>query len=870
MYSKSSLRQKKKTSLASARRRLRPTGEEQAQMWTEEGSFERTRDEGDQDIASCPELQERQGDTVVLFIFQLEANTERHQIAADIASGIPAMYESREAVIVECFLSEFFFQPEWCRACVTPVESEWDLEASGAKEGDLRTRRDVSLTDRRHCAGGDQQPPGRVDTTGRVTSLVEEMVRRSLDAYIITNEDEHVSEYVSDYDKRRTFISGFSGSAGTAVVLQDGRRALWTDGRYFLTADMQLDCEWLLMKTKEPGVPSMSEWLAEQLTAGARVGLDPALTSGTHFIQLQQRLNKSGLLLVGESTNLVDQVWPEEQRPPRVEDELFVHEIEYSGLKWTKKVAQVREEMKKEEVDLLVLTTLDEVAWLLNLRGNDIPYSTVFRSYLLVDHSDVTLFIASGRIPPVVDFHLHIGQCFDNVCFHQASHDSLVPRLQAAAQDPKVKRVLLPKKYAFSGGASYAIYSAVPAEKRHEAVSPVLLLKARKNEVEFANMKNAHLRDAAAVIDFLAFLEKEINEGREWDEMMAAERLEQFRAEQELFFKPSFNTISAFGPNGAIVHYRPNNETKLAITKDAPYLLDSGGHYQDGTTDVTRTLHFGTPTAFQKEAYTRVLMGALDLARLVFPKGTTDTNIDVLARRHLYKVGLDYKHGTGHGIGLFLSIHESPTQIRIYGDEKHEFELGQFFSDEPGYYKEGEFGVRLETILAVVKAEDLPYKSNKDFYAFETITLVPFEPKFIIVDMLNVEQPYKSNKDFYAFETITLVPFEPKFIIVDMLNVEQCKYLNAYHHRVRTEIGRVLEEQGRHAAHEYMMKRTEPIECSQAGKLEVASRGGGEGMAEETKVKKMPPHLQAASVNSAITSSVSLCLLLAALWFIRL
>ncbi|XP_018018253.2 xaa-Pro aminopeptidase ApepP-like [Hyalella azteca] len=388
--------------------------------------------------------------------------------------------------------------------------------------------------------------------------------------------------------------------------------------------------------------------------------------AATSYLELQLRLKESGLELVAEKVNLVDAVWSPQERPPRVKDDLFVHELSFAGVEWTHKVAQVREEMKKQDVDLLVVTALDEVAWLLNLRGNDIPYNTVFRSYLLVDHKDVTLFIDNERIPPVVDFHLHIGQCFDNVCFHVTEYDNLVPRLQAAAASSDVKRVLLPKKYAYTGGVSYAIYSAVPADKRVSAVSPVVALKARKNDVEAKGMKAAHLRDAVALVDFLAFLEKEVESGREWDELSAAQRLDEYRAEQEHFLRPSFFSVSAYGTNGAIIHYRPTNATTRAITKDAPYLLDSGGQYFDGTTDVTRTLHFGAPTELQKEAYTRVLMGAVDLTLLVFPKGTSDVNVDVITRRYLYQAGLDYKHGTGHGIGMFLNIHECKMNIKIW------------------------------------------------------------------------------------------------------------------------------------------------------------------------------------------------------------
>uniref|UniRef100_A0A2P2I282 Xaa-Pro aminopeptidase 1-like n=1 Tax=Hirondellea gigas TaxID=1518452 RepID=A0A2P2I282_9CRUS len=436
--------------------------------------------------------------------------------------------------------------------------------------------------------------------------------------------------------------------------------------------------------------------------------------------------------------------------------------------------------MDKQKADLLVVTALDEVAWLLNLRADDIPYNPVFRSYIMLSDAKMTLFLDSGRITPGVDFHLHVRQCIDGVCFSVTAYDNLVPRLKTAAANPAVRKVLLPKKYSYAGGVSYAVYNAVPSSKRLSAVSPVLELKARKNEVEFQGMKNSHLRDAVALVDFLAFLEKEIEAGNDWDEISAATKLEEYRAEQDHFVGLSFGTISAYGSNGAVIHYKPSNLTKKKITRDSLYLLDSGGQYKDGTTDVTRTLHYGSPTEFQKEAYTRVLMGSIDLAKLVFPKGTGDISVDVLARQHLYQVGLDYNHGTGHGIGMFLNVHEAPVQLRIYSKENHKLQLGYFFSDEPGYYKPFEFGIRLETILAVVKAQT----------------------------------KYESGKDFYEFEPITLVPFEPKLINLDMLDAQQCAYLNAYHDLVRTKVGAALEEQGRMAGLAYLRKKTASVECN--------------------------------------------------------
>ncbi|KAB7498778.1 Xaa-Pro aminopeptidase 1 [Armadillidium nasatum] len=408
------------------------------------------------------------------------------------------------------------------------------------------------------------------------------MKTENVDAYIIPTSDEHLSEYVSKFDERRVFITGFKGSAGTAVVLSDGTRALWTDGRYFLQADQELDCNWLLMKESVDGVPTIPEWLKDKLQPNSVVGADPKLISAMEWLEYEKDFQESQITMRGIAKNLVDELRPGREEIEGPEIPIQILELQFAGKKWEEKVADVRKELEKQQADMIVITAMDENAWLFNLRGGDVP------------HNPGTL--------------------------------------NALASLDSVKKVILPSKYSYSGGANYAIYSAIKA-------------------------------------------------GNSWNEISAADRLEKFRAEQEYYHSLSFDTISAFGSNGAIIHYSPSPETNKEITNQSLYLLDSGGQYKDGTTDVTRTLHYGTPTKFQKEAYTRVLKGAINLALLTFPKGTKDTRVDIVARSSLYEVGLDYRHGTGHGIGMFLNIHEAPTQMRIYGTEEHELKEGYFFSD---------------------------------------------------------------------------------------------------------------------------------------------------------------------------------------------
>ncbi|XP_069163625.1 uncharacterized protein [Procambarus clarkii] len=672
-----------------------------------------------------------------------------------------------------------------CRGCHLNdgyQDESWLLEEEEQSAGGkTRQVREVTLDERSFCQQDlpvDHQPRTRVNTTDRVARLRAQMSRKGFDAYIIPTDDEHQSEYVASADRRREYISGFSGSAGTAVVTSD-LQALWTDGRYFLQADTQLDCHWLLMKQKNLGVPGMVEWLRQKLAPGSKVGADPRLIGAKTWLSYAEDLSKSDITLVAEETNLVDLVWPSSERPPYSEEPIFIHELQFAGKRWEDKVADVRREMLKEGADLLVVTALDEVAWLLNLRGSDIPYNPVFRSYVLVGRESVDLYIPKDKITPQVDNHLRVNQCHGQECVVINEYSAVLNRLRALKVRNTVKKVLMGAKYSYSGGASYAVYSAVPEEMRALVTSPVLLMKARKNAVEVDGMKRAHIKDAVALCDFLAYLEHEVIDGKYWSEMLVAESLAEYRARQDDFMGISFATISAFGSNGAVVHYNPVQETNKQIFNTSLFLLDSGGHYKDGTTDVTRTMHYGEPTPFQVEAYTRVLMGAIDLASLVFPEGTGDSDVDILARRELYAVGLDYRHGTGHGIGMFLNIHEAPIQVRIYGSEEHKFEVGHFFSDEPGYYQDNDFGIRLETILAVV-------------------------PK---------DTPYHFDKRSLGFETVTLVPFEPNLINITMLSSKQCEWLNAYHSRVRNVVGQEMLQQDRRQGYEWLLAKTEPIPC---------------------------------------------------------
>ncbi|XP_063592156.1 xaa-Pro aminopeptidase 1-like [Penaeus indicus] len=676
--------------------------------------------------------------------------------------------------------------------------------------------RNVTLDDRNNCQPGDPQPPNRVDTAERVARLRQEMANNGLNAFIVPTDDDHQSEYVGESDKRRKYISGFSGSAGTAVVLME-EQALWTDGRYFLQADDQLDCNWLLMKAYMSGTPTILQWLKDSLPSGARVGADPTLTSADTWLSYANSLAADNIDLVPVTPNLVDLIWTD--RPPYPSDPAFPLELKFTGKSWEEKVLEVRDEMRSTGTDVLVASALDEVAWLLNLRGSDIPFNPVFRSYALVTMNSVELFTPAEKVSAEVEEHLHVNQCEAMMCVTIQNYDDIFPRLSSFEDDPLVSKIRISSSYSFTSGASYAIYNAVPASKRDQAASPILFMKGRKNEVESQGMMNAHLKDAVALCDFLALLENEVpaskrdqaaspilfmkgrknevesqgmmnahlkdavalcdflalleNEviaGTYWDELSAVAKSEEFRSQQQDYLSLSFETISASGPNAALIHYSPSPETNRQIDDQSTYLLDSGAQYKDGTTDVTRTLHFGVPTSFQIEAYTRVLMGAMDFASMVFPVGFSLGDIDILARRPLYEAGLDYRHGTSHGIGMCLFVHESANTA---------YEINFFGSDEPGYYEDGEFGIRLETTLKVV----------------------------------HKETPHDFVSPVLGFEPVALVPFEPKLINTTLLSRQQCEALNAYHATVRDVVGNELKNQERFEGYDWVIRKTEPLLC---------------------------------------------------------
>ncbi|KAK8751817.1 hypothetical protein OTU49_010436 [Cherax quadricarinatus] len=589
-------------------------------------------------------------------------------------------------------------------------------------------------------------------------------VPKTLHAYIIPSGDAHQSEYIAPCDQRRSFISGFTGSAGTAIVT-DTDAALWTDGRYYLQASQEMDENWTLMKQGLPKTPSEAKWLNKTLDVGSVVGVDPYLLESECWRDFARELQGGGHTIIPVPDNLIDLMW--DDRPPRPAKPVVPLEIKYTGQSLTEKVKQLREDLVEENASMIIITALDEVAYLYNLRGSDIEYNPVFFSYASVTQNEAFIFINESQLTSAAREALQT----EEIKVIIKSYDD-VPKFiddQLLKQSGKVW---------ISNHASQAVTQMVPEDKRLSKVSPVALRKAIKNTVEIKGMELCHIRDGAALCRYFTWLEKEAVKGTQ-TEISGADQLQKYRSELEYFAGLSFSTISSVGPNAAVIHYTPSPETDRHITTDELYLCDSGGQYKDGTTDVTRTVHFGTPSKFMQECFTRVLKGVISMATCIFPTKIKGNCLDTLARKSLWDVGLDYGHGTGHGIGMYLNVHEGPMGVswRSYPDDPG-LQEGMFLSDEPGYYEDGKFGIRIENIVRIIEAQT-PHNHR--------------------------------DRGFLTFKTVTLVPIQTKLIDPSMMTENEIQWLNSYHAECREKVGEYLLQQGHKDAYDWLVRETEPI-----------------------------------------------------------
>ena len=553
----------------------------------------------------------------------------------------------------------------------------------------------------------------------RVEALREVMRREGINAFIFPSTDPHNGEYVPAHWEGRKWISGFDGSAGTAVVTMDDA-ALWTDSRYFLAAEEQLrGTGFSLMKERVEGTPSVSRWLGMKLSAvkSPVVGVDGTVNAAASVEALIAELRAEGGITVRTNFDPLDVIWAD--RPPVPADKAVIHPLEYAGEPCHEKLARIRQALKERHACGMLAAALDDIAWTLNLRGTDVHCNPVFVSYLLIEPERATLFVDRDKLTPDVEAYLK-GEGVGT-----AGYADVSKALAAYGE----YNILMD-----DGEINYNLFNAARCLKV-VAPSPIPAMKAVKNNVEIEGFRNAMLRDGVALVKFMRWLRPAVEAGGQ-TEMSVSAKLEELRAAQPLYRGLSFDTIAAYQKHGAIVHYEPTPATDVPLRPEGFLLLDSGAQYLDGTTDITRTVTLGPVTDEQRLVYTLVLKGHIGLELCRFPRGASGTQLDAIARKDLWRYGLNYLHGTGHGVGSYLNVHEGPHQIRMEYKPAPLVE-GMTVTDEPGIYLPGLFGVRTENTLLIA-----PYKETQfgRFLQFEPLTLCPIDTEPIILDMLAAEE----------------------------------------------------------------------------------------------------------------------------------
>ncbi len=549
----------------------------------------------------------------------------------------------------------------------------------------------------------------------RVKRLRDLMRERGIDAYIVNTSDPHQSEYVADHYKGRVWISGFTGSAGTAVITQD-EAILWTDGRYFIQAEKELAAsEYKLFKIAIPGFPTYTEWLKSNLKDGNNIGFDGKVFAQSSVENLEKEFKGKKIGFIDEF-DLVGEVW--EDRPKLSTEKAFIHELKYTGKTTKEKIAKVREEMKKHDVRYFILGSLDDIAWLYNIRGYDVSNNPVVISYALISMDKAYLFTDKVKINEEVEGFLRENGV------ELGEYEEIIDCIKAVDKNSRI--------YIDKDRTNRWLYKAIPTEcKIINGTNITTKLKAIKNSTEIENQRNAYIKDGVALVKFLHWLDKSVG-NISITEMSAQERLLEFRKEQDGFIEPSFGTISAYKGNAAMMHYSASESSNAEIKKEGLYLVDSGGQYFDGTTDITRTVAMGPITEEEKKDFTLTLKGHINLSNARFLYGATGHSLDVLARYPLWQEGIDYKCGTGHGIGFLLNVHEGPHRIATVVNSVV-LEKGMIVSIEPGVYKAGSHGIRIENIVVV--EEDIKTDSGQ-FMKFETLSFVPIDIEAIDADLL--------------------------------------------------------------------------------------------------------------------------------------
>lgn len=568
------------------------------------------------------------------------------------------------------------------------------------------------------------------------------MKREHLSAFIFPSTDAHQSEYVADHWRGREWISGFNGSAGTAVVTMKSA-ALWTDSRYFLAAEEQLeDTEYQLMRLKMEGTPTITEWLGKELqdVQSPEVGLDGMVNSYNYVKDLSYSLRKLGGITLRTNLDPLEQIW--ENRPSLPANPVEIQPLEYAGETLASKVVRIRKSLRELHADGMLVSALDDIAWTLNLRGTDVHCNPVFVSYLLIESDKVSLFVDDNKLSPEVKQYLQDNQ----VSLYNYN------KVEKCLESYSEYNILLD-----GDETSYYLWKTVKCQEIVAAASPIPAMKAVKNKAEIEGYRSAMLKDGVAMVKFLKWLKPAVEAGGQ-TEISIDEKLTSLRAEQKLFRDISFDTIAGYAQHGAIVHYEATPETDVVLKPEGLILIDSGAQYQDGTTDITRTIALGAVSEEMKHIYTLVLKAHIQLELVKFPDGASGTQLDAVGRECMWREGYNFLHGTGHGVGSYLCVHEGPHQIRMEWMPTP-LRAGMTLTDEPGLYLAGKFGVRIENTV-------------------------------LISDYMSTE-----FGKFLQIEPLTLCPIDTTPIDVDMLLPEEIDWLNAYHHSVYEKLSPFLDEE---------------------------------------------------------------------------
>lgn len=576
----------------------------------------------------------------------------------------------------------------------------------------------------------------------RLARLRELMKREHLSAFIFPSTDAHQSEYVADHWRGREWISGFNGSAGTAVVTMKSA-ALWTDSRYFLAAEEQLeDTECQLMRLKMEGTPTIAEWLGKELqdVQSPEVGLDGMVNSYNYVKDLSYSLRKLGGITLRTNLDPLEQIW--ENRPSLPANPVEIQPLEYAGETLASKVVRIRKSLRELHADGMLVSALDDIAWTLNLRGTDVHCNPVFVSYLLIESDKVSLFVDDNKLSPEVKQYLQDNQ----VSLYNYN------KVEKCLESYSEYNILLD-----GDETSYYLWKTVKCQEIVAAASPIPAMKAVKNEAEIEGYRSAMLKDGVAMVKFLKWLKPAVEAGGQ-TEISIDEKLTSLRAEQKLFRDISFDTVAGYAQHGAIVHYEATPETDVVLKPEGLILIDSGAQYQDGTTDITRTIALGAVSEEMKHIYTLVLKAHIQLELVKFPDGASGTQLDAVGRECMWREGYNFLHGTGHGVGSYLCVHEGPHQIRMEWMPTP-LRAGMTLTDEPGLYLAGKFGVRIENTV-------------------------------LISDYMSTE-----FGKFLQIEPLTLCPIDTTPIDVDMLLPEEIDWLNAYHHSVYEKLSPFLDEE---------------------------------------------------------------------------